>query len=122
VREVLIAPHVEEMAADLLLQTHPATEGASELVRKYVRFGASPRGAQAMVLTAKARALLAGRYNVSSNDIIAVAKPSLRHRIILNFEGEADGISTDRILDEAIEAMTANRSTTRPREAEKSRA
>jgi MoxR-like ATPase len=87
-----------------------------------VRFGASPRGAQAMVLTAKARALLAGRYNVSSNDIIAVAKPSLRHRIILNFEGEADGISTDRILDEAIEAMTANRSTTRPREAEKSRA
>lgn len=122
VREVLIAPHVEEMAADLLLHTHPATDGAPELVRKYVRFGASPRGAQAMVLTAKARALLAGRYNVSTNDIIAVAKPSLRHRLILNFEGEADGLSTDAILDDVLEAMTASRSTTRQREAEKSRA
>jgi MoxR-like ATPase len=122
VREVLIAPHVEEMAADLLLQTHPATDGAPELVRKYVRFGASPRGAQAMVLTAKARALLAGRYNVSTNDIIAVAKPSLRHRLILNFEGEADGISTDAILDEVLEAMAASRNPTRQRDAEKSRA
>jgi MoxR-like ATPase len=77
-------------------------------VRKYVRYGASPRGAQAMVLTAKARALLAGRYNVSTADITTVVKPSLRHRIILNFEGEADGLSTDSILDDVLESVSAS--------------
>jgi MoxR-like ATPase len=122
VREVIIAPHVEEIAADILLNTHPANEGATDLVRRYVRFGASPRGAQAIVLTAKARALLAGRYNVSTSDIIAVAKPSLRHRIILNFEGEADGVSTDAILDEILESVSANRNLSRQREVESSRA
>ncbi len=105
VREVLIAPHVEEVAADLLLRTHPTNADATPLVKKYVRFGASPRGAQAIVLTAKARALLSGRYNVSTSDIIAVARPSLRHRIILNFEGEADAVSTDSILDEVIDRL-----------------
>ncbi|MGA9771392.1 MAG: MoxR family ATPase [Blastocatellia bacterium] len=122
VREVIIAPHVEEVAADILLATHPASEGVPDRVRRYVRFGASPRGAQAIVLTAKARALLSGRYNVSTSDIIAVAKPSLRHRIILNFEGEADGVNTDSILDDVIEAVTANRNSSRPREVESSRA
>lgn len=107
VRQVIIAPHVEELAADLLLATHPENEGAPESVRKFVRYGASPRGAQAMVLTAKARALLAGRYNVSAADIISVAKPSLRHRIILNFEGEADGLSTDSILDDVLDSITS---------------
>jgi MoxR-like ATPase len=107
VRQVIIAPHVEELAADLLLKTHPEAPEAPESVRKYVRYGASPRGAQAMVLTAKARALLAGRYNVSTSDIVGVAKPSLRHRIILNFEGEADGLSTDSILDDVLESVTA---------------
>ena len=63
-------------------------------------------GAQAMVITAKARALLAGRYNVSTADIVSVARPSLRHRIILNFEGEAEGMSTDSILDEVLESVT----------------
>jgi MoxR-like ATPase len=76
-------------------------------VRKYVRYGASPRGAQAMVLTAKARALLAGRYNVSTADIVAVAKPSLRHRIILNFEGEAEGLSADSILEDVLASVAA---------------
>ena len=107
VREVIIAPHVEELAADLLLQTHPTTSDAPPMVKKYVRFGASPRGAQAIVLTAKARALLSARYNVSTGDIIAVAKPSLRHRMILNFEGEADGISTDAILDEVLDSTAS---------------
>jgi MoxR-like ATPase len=107
VREVIIAPHVEEMVADLLLKTHPQSEGAPERVRKYVRFGASPRGAQAMVLTAKARALLSGRYNVSAADIIAVAAPALRHRIILNFEGEADALDVDSILDEVVESVAS---------------
>ena len=109
VREVIIAPHVEELAADLLLRTHPATEEAPERVRRYVRFGASPRGAQAIVLTAKARALLAGRYNVSTTDILAVAIPSLRHRIILNFEGEADAVSTDDILRDVIDSLSTNK-------------
>lgn len=107
VREVIIAPHVEEMVADLLLKTHPQSEGAPERVRKYVRFGASPRGAQAMVLTAKARALLSGRYNVSAADITAVAAPALRHRIILNFEGEADALDVDSILDEVVESVAS---------------
>ena len=108
VRQVIIAPHVEELAADLLLKTHPEAPEAPETVRKYVRYGASPRGAQAMVLTAKARALLAGRYNVSTADIVSVAKPSLRHRIILNFEGEADGLGTDSILDDVLESVAAS--------------
>ena len=117
VRQVIIAPHVEELAADLLLRTHPENESAPETVRKYVRYGASPRGAQAMVLTAKARALLAGRYNVSTADIGAVAKASLRHRIILNFEGEAEGLSTDALLDEVLESVVSQRSV-KPRQAD----
>ena len=118
VREVIIAPHVEELAADLLLATQPTAEKTADLVRRYVRFGASPRGAQAMVLTAKARALLSGRYNVSTGDILAVAKPSLRHRIILNFEGEADAVTTDAILDDVIESVKAARNLSRQREVE----
>jgi MoxR-like ATPase len=105
VREVIIAPHIEEMAADILLRTHPKNEAVPESVRQFVRFGASPRGLQAMVLTAKARALFAGRYNVSKSDILAVAKPSLRHRVILNFEGEAAGISIDALLDDILAAL-----------------
>jgi MoxR-like ATPase len=106
VREVIIAPHVEELAVELLLRTHPASEAAPSSVTRYVRYGASPRGAQAMVLTAKARALLSGRYNVSKADIAAVAKRSLRHRIILNFEGEAEGINTDIVLDDVLESLS----------------
>ncbi len=109
VREVIIAPHVEETVVDLLLRTHPEQEDAPELVSRYVRYGASPRGAQAIVLTAKARALVAGRYNVSIADVLAVARAALRHRVILNFEGEADGISVDAILDEVLERAAASR-------------
>src|SRR5436853_1315068 len=105
-REVIIAPHVEGLAVDLVLRTHPSTPGAPDSINKYVRFGASPRGAQAIVLTAKARALLAGRFNVSTSDIIEGAKPALRHRIILNFEGEADGIATDALLDDVVESVS----------------
>jgi MoxR-like ATPase len=108
-REVIIAPHVEELAADVVLGTHPTGEGNPESVRRYVRFGASPRGAQAIVLTAKALALLSGRYNVSASDIAAVSKPSLRHRIILNFEGESEGISPDSIIDDVLESLAAIR-------------
>jgi MoxR-like ATPase len=122
VREVIIAPHVEELAADILLGTHPTVDGAPEVVRRFVRFGASPRGAQAIVLTAKARALLAGRYNVSTSDVVAVAKPSLRHRIILNFEGEADGISADAIIDDVLSSLASNQKLAKQREVEQPRA
>lgn len=108
-REVILAPHLEEMAADIVLKTHAAADGAPESARRYVRFGASPRGAQAIILTAKALALLSGRYNVSASDIAAVARPSLRHRIILNFEGEADSISTDSIINDVLEAVAVAR-------------
>ncbi|HLE59170.1 MAG TPA: MoxR family ATPase [Candidatus Limnocylindria bacterium] len=97
-REVPIASHVMAYAIRVLRATHPDTEGAPELVRKYVRYGGSPRGAQAMVLGGKIHALLDGRFNVAYADVQAVAAPALRHRIILNFEGEAEGISTDSVV------------------------
>jgi MoxR-like ATPase len=97
-REVPIASHVMAYAIRILRATHPETERVPEIVRTYVRYGASPRGAQAIVLGAKIGALLDGRFNVSYADVQAVAAPALRHRIILNFEGEAEGISTDSIV------------------------
>ena len=97
-REVPIATHVMAYAIRILRGTHPDTEGAPELVRKYVRYGGSPRGAQAIVLGAKIHALLEGRFNVAFSDVQAVAPPALRHRVILNFEGEAEGISTDSVV------------------------
>ena len=108
-REVVLAPHVAEVVADLVLATHPTAEQATEEVRRYVRYGASPRGAQAMTLTAKARALVNGRYNVSTNDLEAVLKPALRHRVALNFDGEAEGISVDALLDGVAAAVRARR-------------
>ncbi|HEX6140439.1 MAG TPA: MoxR family ATPase [Candidatus Limnocylindria bacterium] len=97
-RDVPIASHVMAYAVRILRATHPDTEGAPELVRKYVRYGGSPRGAQAMVLGGKIHALLEGRFNVAYSDIQAVAPPALRHRVILNFEGEAEGISSDSVV------------------------
>ena len=97
-RDVPIASHVMAYAVRVLRATHPDTDGVPELVAKYVRYGGSPRGAQAMVLGAKIRALLDGRFNVAFSDVQAVAAPALRHRIILNFEGEAEGISTDSVV------------------------
>ena len=94
-RAVPIAPHVTAYAVSLLAATHPDQPRAPGLVREYVRYGGSPRGAQALVTAGKIYALLDGRFNVSTDDIRAVALPSLRHRIILNFEGEAEGITTE---------------------------
>jgi MoxR-like ATPase len=85
-------------AIRVLRATHPDTERPPGIVKSYVRYGASPRGAQAIVLGAKITALLDGRFNVSYADVQAVAAPALRHRVILNFEGEAEGISTDSIV------------------------
>ena len=97
-----IAEHVLRYAARLVSATHPdRTELDS--VRRYVRWGASPRGLQTLVLGGKVRALLEGRYNVAFDDLHAVAQPALRHRIFLQFEAEADGISADRIISEILE-------------------
>jgi MoxR-like ATPase len=101
-REVAVAPHVQQYAIRLLEATHAERKEATELVRRYVRYGASPRGAQACLVAAKIQALLDGRFNASIDDIRRVARPALRHRLILNFEGEAEGITTDQVLDEVL--------------------
>jgi MoxR-like ATPase len=105
VREIVAAGHVQSYAMRMVLATHPGHEEAVESTRKYVRYGSSPRGGQALVLAAKVLALLDGRFNVSFQDIQSVAKPALRHRLILNFEGEAEGIAADAIIDEIIQRL-----------------
>src|SRR6266699_2693917 len=102
-RAVPVATHVKEYGVRLLLATHPDQEDAPEQVCKYVRYGASPRGLQAIITTAKVRALLEGRYNVSKEDVQNVAFPALRHRIILNFDGLADGITPENLIETIIE-------------------
>jgi len=104
-RSVPIAPHVTAYAVSVLAASHPDSERAPDLVRQYVRYGGSPRGAQALVLAGKIRALLDGRFNVAVDDVRAVALPSLRHRIILNFEGEAEGITSDAIVRTILDAV-----------------
>ncbi len=94
---------VQEYAARVVLATHPKNPYSVPLVDKYVRYGASPRGAQALILGGKIKAIASGRYNVSFDDIKALAASSLRHRMILNFEGEAEHISTDQIIQEILE-------------------
>jgi len=106
-RAVPIAPHVTAYAVSLLAATHPAQPRAPQLVRDYVRYGGSPRGAQALVAAGKITALLDGRFNVSVDDIRSVALPSLRHRLILNFEGEAEGITPEAIVAALLEAVPA---------------
>lgn len=102
-RAVPVATHVKEYAIRLLLATHPDTEDAPEKVRQYVRYGASPRGLQALIMTGKVRALLEGRYNVALEDLREVAYPALRHRIILNFDGLAEGITPEALIEAIIE-------------------
>jgi MoxR-like ATPase len=106
VREVPIASHVKEFALKAVLATHPESEFAPETTNRFIRFGASPRGAQAIILAAKIRALLQGRFNVAFEDIHHVAPAALRHRLILNFEGEAEGIAPDRLVAAILERVT----------------
>lgn len=105
-RDVPMASHVKNYALRLVLATHPKSEFATPLVNQYVRYGSSPRGGQAMVLAGKIRALMNGRYNVSFEDIQQAVKPALRHRLILNFEGQAEGIEADKVLDSVLENMS----------------
>jgi MoxR-like ATPase len=102
VREVLVAPPVQDYAIRLVLATHPGGEHATAETNKYVRFGASPRGAQAVVLAAKVQALLEGRYNVSFEDVRRVYLPAMRHRVLLNFEAQAENIPADAVLTNVL--------------------
>jgi MoxR-like ATPase len=102
VRQVPVASHVKDYAVRLVLATHPKTETAVAVANQYLRFGSSPRGAQALLLAGKVRALAQGRFNVSFDDIEAVAHAALRHRLILNFEAEAEAITTDLIVDKVL--------------------
>ena len=104
-RSVPIAPHITAFAVSVLAATHPDQPRAPELVREYVRYGASPRGAQALVTAGKIFALLDGRFNVSVDDVRAAALPALRHRIILNFEGEAEGITTEAVVRSILDSV-----------------
>ncbi|MCY3718396.1 MAG: MoxR family ATPase [Anaerolineaceae bacterium] len=101
-----VATHLMERAANLILATHPQEAQATELVRQYVRYGSSPRGAQALVIGARVNALLEGRLNVAWEDIEAVAPAALRHRLLLNFEGLAEGTDPDDIIREALHAVS----------------
>lgn len=105
VREIEVAPHVSDYAVRLVISTHPEKETAPEITKKYIRYGSSPRGAQALILAGKVAALLDGRYNVSFDDIRLSAHNALRHRIILNFEAEAEGITTDEIIDQILKEI-----------------
>jgi MoxR-like ATPase len=105
VRQAPVPAHVKDYVVRLLRATHPDLEGATSDVERYVAAGASPRGAQAMLLAAKIRALFDGRLAASLDDVRAVAKDALRHRIQLNFEGEAEGISTDQVIDSLISTL-----------------
>jgi len=105
VRQVPIAQHVQDYVVRLLRATHPELEGHTDTVSRYVATGASPRGAQAMLLASKIRALFAGRIAASIDDVKAVAAPALRHRILLNFEGEAESVTTDAVILELLEHL-----------------
>src|SRR3989440_821501 len=103
VREVPVASHVKDYAVRLVLATHPRTETAAPIANQYLRFGSSPRGGQTLILAGKVRALTQGRFNVSFDDIQAAAAAALRHRLILNFEAEAEGITTDHIVRQILQ-------------------
>ena len=105
VRRVPLTRSVQDYAVRVLQATHPDTQEATEQTRKYVRYGGSPRGVQTLILASKIRALLDGRFAVSTDDIRHVAKPALRHRILLNFEGEAEGVDPDSVIDDILNTL-----------------
>ncbi len=99
---MILAKHVQDYIVRLTLATHPEGEFATAVTNQYLRWGASPRGAQTLALAAKVRALLDGRYNVSFEDVRRVYLPAMRHRVILNFEAQAEGIEPDQVLLEIL--------------------
>lgn len=105
VREAILAPHVQDYLVRLTLATHPEGPHAPEVTNRWLRWGSSPRGAQTLALAAKVRALLAGRYNVSFEDIRRVYLPAMRHRVLTNFEAQAEAVEADTILAEILETV-----------------
>jgi MoxR-like ATPase len=105
IREVILAPHVQDYVARVTLATHPQGPFAPEATNQYLRWGSSPRGAQTLTLAAKVRALLSGRYNVSFEDVRRAYLPAMRHRVILNFEAEAEGIDPDKVLTDILQKV-----------------
>src|SRR5881397_3052616 len=108
VRQVPVASHVKDYAVRLVLATHPRSETAAPIANQYLRFGSSPRGGQTLILAGKVRTLIQGRFNVSFDDLQAVAAPALRHRLILNFEAEAEAITTDLIIAQVLKDVPRN--------------
>jgi len=102
VRSVPVASHVRDYAVRMILATHPGTTPAAPAATRFLRFGSSPRGGQALLLAGKVRALVQGRFNVSFEDVEAAVLPALRHRLILNFEAEAEGITTDHVIADVL--------------------
>jgi MoxR-like ATPase len=109
-RQVLVAPHVQDYAVQLVMATQPDQKEAHEDAKRYVRYGSSPRGAQALVECGRVLALMRGRYHLSIDDIKELAKSVLRHRIILNFDAHADGKTPDAILTSIISGVTVQAS------------
>jgi MoxR-like ATPase len=105
IRQCILADHVRDYLVRLVLATHPDGAQAPAITNQYVRWGSSPRGAQTLALAAKARALLSGRFNVSFEDVRRVALPALRHRVLLNFEAQAEGVEPDQVLLEILEKV-----------------
>ncbi len=103
--DIPVATHVSRYVAELIVATHPENETAPDTARRFLQYGASPRGAQALIMGAKINALLEGRFNVSFDDIEAVALPALRHRLLLNFEGFAEGISPDEVIRDLLKSV-----------------
>ncbi len=114
VREVLAAPQVRAYVARLVEATHPNGPNSARVAKRWVRYGSSPRGAQALLLAAKVRALVYGRAHVSAEDVRAVALPALRHRILLNFEAEAEGVDPDEVVRGVLEEIPELATTPRP--------
>jgi MoxR-like ATPase len=109
-RQVIIAPHVQDFAIRAVLATHPDGEFATSLSRQFLRMGASPRAVQSLVLGSKLRAMLDGRAHVSIDDIKQVMLPALRHRVLLNFEGQAEGVTADMIVNDIHDTLPAEAS------------
>ena len=105
IRSVIVSSHVQDYAIRLVMSSHPKSEYSPKITNQYVRWGSSPRGAQSLILAGKVHALLEGRYNVGFHDIRTVFLPALRHRMLLNFEAQAEGIQTDDVLRELLEKI-----------------
>jgi MoxR-like ATPase len=118
VRRVPVARHVQDYAIRLIQSTHPDQPESPSICKQFVRFGASPRGAQSVLLAAKIRALFEGRFAASIDDVRAIAMPALRHRVLLNFEGEAEGVKTDQVIDGILKGLAETKTGTGKSEAQ----